>query len=79
MFVKKYAIAITYLLLVIIIAVFQFFVGHELNGPVDNTKEAGTKAPVEASESLVLRDLDKSVHHTRVVFARVNVAGKFLL
>ena len=69
----------TYLLLVIIIAVFQFFVGHKLNGPVDNTKEAGAKALVEASESLVLGDLDKRVHHTRVVFAWVNVGGKFLL
>ena len=46
---------------------------------MDNTKEAGTKAPVEASESLVLRDLDKGVHHPRVMFAWVNVAGKLLL
>ena len=68
-----------YLFLVIVVAIFQFFVGHELNCAVDNTEEAGGESLVEARESLVLGDLDKGIDHARVVFAGVNIAGKLLL
>ena len=46
---------------------------------MDHTEEARGEALVKPSESLVLGDLDKGVHHPRVVFARVNIAGKLLL
>ena len=69
----------SYLLVVIIVAVFQFFVGHKLNCPVHHTKKTRGEAFIEACEALVLGDLDKGVQHSRVVLTRVNIARKFLL
>lgn len=60
------------LLIMVVVAVLELLIRHELNSSVNNSEQTRSEAFVETRDTFKLADLDKSISHPRVMLAGVN-------